>query len=95
MNCLFCPKIEIKNQYDQASICLNCKTNYYFDCDDLIGWQFSLKYRGIMFWATYTNSISEGLVIRKELMPIAQFADPLSITPHNFLQKLPTILTFL
>ena len=73
-----------------------CETNYFFDGDyAFVGWQFGRKYQEKMFWVTYLKTESSNVIVRKGLRKIAELSDQFSLTPHNFLQKLPTILTFL
>ena len=103
MKCLFCPLTDL-NQVDENGLvftydCENCGISYFIVDNETVGWHFYKDYNDYRFfvtWLEYTNETSITKAGKGETMSkVITLKGTPSLNPHNIVQKLPTILTFL
>jgi hypothetical protein len=111
MKCLFCPQLDtVKSDFTEVNgvicythDCPRCKTNYFVIGNLIKGWQFCvMEHKRHRYWISWTEDSSHTEIKTVSLnnpgtgmKKIISIPGQANLTPHNVLQKLPTILTFL
>lgn len=83
--------------------CPACKSSFFYQNERLMGWLFVIDYKDYRFYVTWLESKGKASTIIEEVSlsrsnegfkKIVEIDGATNLTPHNILQKLPTILTF-
>ncbi len=103
MKCLFCHMTDLKQVAEGKSVisydCENCKVSFFFQDNKMVAWLFHKDYDGYRFFVTWLEQTNDTNITKcgkgEAMSKVTTLKGPAFLNPHNLLQKLPTILTFL
>ncbi len=108
MKCIFCPSVDVVHTDTTGTPpevltynCPQCQVSMFIVNNVMMAWQFCImNYKGTRFWIEWSKSNNRTEIISVSVngpdnrVKKIKIPGQAPLTPHNILQKLPTILTF-
>lgn len=95
MRCKFCPNKKISQLGPNLYNCGNCKAYYDFRDDILIQYFHYFTYNEKIYSMHFRMYPIKFVICDEYRFPILTWDYFPNLTPHNIMDKMPTILTFL